>query len=381
MFSEIGIRQFKCFEHLQLPLAHLTLLTGVNASGKSSVLQTLALLKQSLNINTPESTLILNDAEGVMLGTTGDVVNAHNRRGLQFSIHSEKADCIWGFRGGRRALSIPIANIRWRDETTEWEWQETNAFDGFLPAQPSPAMQWLEQRLRDIHYISADRVGPREVYPIAEPTQYATVGVRGERAAWLIDQHDFLEVSPALRHPNEIAPFLPQQINAWMNHFFPGAMVEVRPIDNANLVTLGIRTSNETDFHRPQNVGYGLTHLLPILVMCLVATTDDLLLIENPEAHLHPSGQSAIGEFLAIVAATGVQIVVETHSDHVLNGLRKAVKRGQIAPDQAYLHFFTAKTPQVISPSLDRKGNIDHWPQGFFDQLDKDMEHLIDWGE
>ena len=127
--------------------------------------------------------------------------------------------------------------------------------------------------------------------------------------------------------------------------------------------------------------------MLPIIVAALSVRSSDLLLIENPEVHLHPVGQAAMGEFLAEVAAAGVQVITETHSDHVLNGIRRAVKNGILTPDHAALHFFRPRRhseqqqlPQVHSPVLDAEGNIDTWPEGFFDQFDKDMNYLAGWG-
>ena len=108
------------------------------------------------------------------------------------------------------------------------------------------------------------------------------------------------------------------------------------------------------------------------------------MLIENPEVHLHPAGQALMGLFLADVARAGVQVVVETHSDHVLNGVRRAVKRGDLAPDEVAIHFFRARSEggaQVHSPTIDSAGNIDVWPAGFFDQFDKDMNYFAGWGE
>jgi predicted ATPase len=175
-----------------------------------------------------------------------------------------------------------------------------------------------------------------------------------------------------------------RQVEAWMREFFPGCGIEVAPIARMNAVTLGIRTSDETDYHRPINVGFGLTQILPILVAVLSANRNDLLLIENPEVHLHPAGQALMGSFLALAASTGPQIILETHSDHVLNGIRRAVRKQTLKPQQVALHFFRPPQPdldQVVSPQLDLLGNIDVWPEGFFDQFDKDMNYFAGWGE
>ena len=101
---------------------------------------------------------------------------------------------------------------------------------------------------------------------------------------------------------------------------------------------------------------------------------------------MHPAGQVMMGEFLAQVVSAGVQVVIETHSDHVLNGIRRAVRSGALPKDDVALHFFRPRRknkeddgPQVQSPILDADGNIDSWPKGFFDQFDKDMNYFAGW--
>ncbi len=160
----------------------------------------------------------------------------------------------------------------------------------------------------------------------------------------------------------------------------------VEPVPRANAVTLGIRTSRGTDFHRPVHTGFGLTQILPILVAALSARENNVLLIENPEVHLHPAGQAAIGIFLAKVAGAGVQVLIETHSDHVLNGIRRAVRDGILSNEEVALHFFRQRdladadgVAQFECLGLDAEGNIDCWPDGFFDQFDKDMNYFAGW--
>ena len=76
-------------------------------------------------------------------------------------------------------------------------------------------------------------------------------------------------------------------------------------------------------------------------------------MVENPEAHLHPSAQAAMGEFLAISAASGIQVILETHSDHVLNGIRRAVKKGLITHHDVAIHFFTGEVPVGSTRNFD----------------------------
>lgn len=225
-----------------------------------------------------------------------------------------------------------------------------------------------------------DRIGPRESFELEDASLHRTPGLRGERVIGALYWFGDESVRPEIRHADETRPTLSRQVEAWLGALFPGVALNIQRMPGTNQVTLGIRTGPETDFHRPQHVGFGLTCVLPILVVCLMADRDELVLIENPEAHLHPRAQAELGRFLARVAQSGVQIIVETHSDHILNGARRAVKDDIINPENVMLHFFRLRgddhETQVISPRIDPQGRIDSWPEGFFDQFDKDTMTL-----
>ena len=96
---------------------------------------------------------------------------------------------------------------------------------------------------------------------------------------------------------------------------------------------------------------------------------------------MHPRGQVAIGKFLSLAAANGIQIIIETHSDHVLNGIRIAVKNKDIKPDDVTLHFFDrskdAPCCEVTTPKIDKDGRLDQWPEGFFDEWEKGLAELL----
>jgi predicted ATPase len=124
-----------------------------------------------------------------------------------------------------------------------------------------------------------------------------------------------------------------------------------------------------------------LTYSLPIFVSCLLCKPGGLILVENPEAHLHPKGQVAIGKFLAKVAACGIQVIVETHSDHILNGIRISVRNSVIKHENVSLHFFD-REPGIshtvrTTPKLDSDGRLDHWPDGFFGEWEKGLAELL----
>jgi len=166
-----------------------------------------------------------------------------------------------------------------------------------------------------------------------------------------------------------------------MQTFFPGCDLRVTPVDGASAVSLGLRTSTASDFQRPQNVGFGLTQLFPVIVALLAAREDDIILVENPEVHLHPRAQQDIGLLIAQVASSGVQVIVETHSDHVLNGIRLAVKSKAIGNADVAIHFFGSPQPSgevtMSSPDIDADGRLSSWPEGFFDQFDQALSQLL----
>lgn len=393
MLSEIRLELFKCFRSLRLPFAPFTLLTGPNASGKSTVLQAIILLHQTA-VDANWGTDLLLDGTTLSLGTLGDIVDKVNGR-RSFSIGLSSADfaCDWTFESGavsqsdvrsadREDIAVPLSRLTLRAGTEEL-FTEISPPIPLLPPHPSPVRRELAELLERLTYICAERTGPRETYPLYDPLRHRTVGTQGDLAPGKLYWYGDHPIDSKLHFEREPAPTLYKQTQAWLADFFPGASFEVQRVPRANLVTLGIRTSPDTDHHRPQHVGFGLTHVLPILVACLHARRGDLILIENPEVHLHPMGQAKMGMFLARAAAAGVQVIVETHSDHVLNGLRRAVKTSILPPEGTALHFFQPRAlaeqqgeSQVISPRLLSEGTIDHWPEGFFDQFDKDMSYF-----
>ena len=379
MLNQVDLRLFKCFELLRLPLAPLTLLSGGNACGKSSVLQALVLLHQTIREHEWSTRLMLNGAS-VCAGTVADLVDKINGRySFRIAVMDDDRWYEWEFAGERAEMSMGVTAVTAGGQT----YQEPQVLRYLLPPPVADAAGSLPQRLRGLTYITAERMGPREVYPLVDRQGAAVVGPAGEHAASVLYQGRDEDVIPALALPGVPATKL-RQVQERMCTFFPGCGLALQPVPQANAVTLGLRNSSDTDYHRPVHAGFGLTQVLPIIVAALSAAQGDILLIENPEVHLHPSGQACMGQFLADVASAGVQVIAETHSDHILNGIRRSVKAGRIPADHVTIPFFrprSADSPQVVTPILDSSGNLDLWPGGFFDQFDKDMNYFAGWGE
>jgi predicted ATPase len=348
MLTRVTLEHFKCFEFLKLPLAPLTLLTGLNAAGKSTVIQALTLLHQTLNESPDSQRLVLNGKD-VSLGSADEVVDkVSGRDSFAIGVDHDAGGVLWRMQVKANAMAAPFVV------------KSDHLHDALI------------QTLRTLTYISADRIGPRETYPVNGSTQQTSVGARGEYTPWFIHAHADLTIPESMCSPG-VPPPLKRQVEAWLASFFPGSAIEIEPIPRTNLLVMRMRTSAATNFHRMANVGYGLSHVLPVITACLGAVglaqhearIAPLVMVENPELHLHPAGQSAMGVFLTRAAASGAQVLVETHSDHVLNGIRRAVKGVDgspiLQPEQVAIHFFqrrddSGKRPQVISPIMDPQG-------------------------
>ncbi len=375
MLREIHLSSFKCFDTLDLPLGSLTLLTGVNGGGKSSVMQALMLLSQTFGQQEWGRSLLLEGPE-LALGNVADVLNQDSaRRSLAVGITTDEQKVKWLFKAeDRRALSIELEQVE---------------VDG-VPVLLEAATRWLMPpayadaspvvaALRHLSWITAERTGPRELLPLRVADGHARVGHHGEMAAGLLYWRGEEEVSSALCLPDTPSTLF-HQVRAHMQRFFPGCDLRVSPIEGVSAISLRLRSDSRSNFQRPQNVGFGLTQLFPIIVSLLAARVGDVLLIENPEVHLHPRAQQGIGMLLAETAASGVQVVLETHSDHVLNGVRLAVKKKKLPATDVCVHFFAHRPGQVAipeSPAMDDDGRLDSWPEGFFDQFDFALAELM----
>jgi predicted ATPase len=376
MLSEVRLDAFKCFDQVSVPLRPLTLLAGHNGGGKSSILQAIVLLAQTMRSREWGRGLLL-ETQDLALGTAADVINQRTaRKLLALGLSADGEDVTWTFKAGdRRALVVELHEVRQGGAELSLD----GAVRWLLPEAEACSSKVVAALLR-LSWISAERSGPRELLPLRDPESHFGVGSRGELSAGLLYWHEDERVTQDLCLDG-VPPTLFNQVRARMQTFFPGCDLRVTPVDGASAVSLGLRTNAASDFQRPQNVGFGLTQLFPVVVALLSARRDDIILVENPEVHLHPKAQQDIGLLIAQLASSGVQVIVETHSDHVLNGIRLAVKSKAVESADVAVHFFGAPQPSgevtMSSPAIDADGRLSSWPEGFFDQFDQALSQLL----
>jgi hypothetical protein len=334
------------------------------------------LLAQTLAEREWGRSLLLEGPE-LALGSAADVLNQRSaRRRLALGAATADERVVWTFRAeDRRVLSVDLEGVTINEQAV----MLGDPVRWLLPAAHAESSS-VVRALRRLSWITAERTGPRELLPLRDADGHSHVGPRGELAAGLLYWREADDVSKALCVA-DLPQTLFHQVRARMQEFFPGCDLRVSPVDGVSAVSLRLRSDTRSDFQRPQNVGFGLTQLFPILVALLAARTGDVLLIENPEVHLHPRAQQSIGTLMARVAASGVQIIVETHSDHVLNGIRLAAKGRDIPAGDVAMHFFSlrqeggASTP--LSPRMNADGRLDAWPEGFFGEVDAHRSTII----
>src|SRR5262249_33333894 len=163
-------------------------------------------------------------------------------------------------------------------------------------------------------------------FPEIDDGRIGDVGHDGQFAPYWYDRMVDEQVDSPRLHPAESATTLRKQLDAYLSSLFPNAQANVTGIPQASALALRFRIGESGEWRRPANIGFGLTYAFPVLIAVLTTPLGQTLVIDSPEAHLHPSVQSEMGRILARMATAGVQLIVETHSDHLLNGVRLAVK-------------------------------------------------------
>lgn len=404
MISTFSLRNFKCHRRMELPVNSLTLLTGLNAAGKSSAIQGALLISQALRANVRSRTIPIN-GQMVRLGTAGEI-SSQESPDLTTEKSTSSRDVLIGFSESAASVGWFLGpsddGVHTAMQLKEVITEKTRGLSS-IPAVASTSNSALlpealsdeshmsiVSKLRDLSFLSAARVTSQELFPSPDLGDIArgNVGTHGEYAAWWLTRLSEDDIDEARWASADSGRTLRRQLNAWGAELFPGFEATSTLLEKTGLVQLQLRTDITHEFRKPANVGFGLSYVFPLLVAGLTIERGQVLVIDSPEAHLHPRGQSRIGRFLAVIAASGVQVIVETHSDHVLNGIRVAVKDEVIAPADVTIHFFgggqseprekdrSASNATFSTATIDNKGRLSAWPAGFFDQIENDLAQL-----
>ena len=274
-------------------------------------------------------------------------------------------------------------------------WKFRRSTGNFLPILPNTNTNIQDFALfnTNFQYIGTERLAPKEYhekddYTVTIAKQISKVKGQCEYAIHFLSHFAAIEVIEPLRHPQAVDNRLISQTNAWMSEISPGVRIDLE--EQINSVKLNFKFDNGADYTdpiKPQNTGFGISYALPLVVATLSAVPNGLLLFENPEAHIHPAGQASLAKLFAIAAQAGVQLFIETHSDHIINGTLVSMKKflngnTGINPLNARIFYFSrnpenAYQVDCMPVQLTQSGKIANPPSGFFDQFSKDFKYLL----
>lgn len=375
MIQNYTIHNFKVHRDTSIDLSPLTIFTGVNSAGKSSVFQTMLMLRESLQKRHSLDVLDLRgrsfDIEGKALELINWGIEDINTFQISLLLEGEKR---YNFS---YAYPIGVAGnpdvLRIQEGTTRYEEEELKAASALFND--------------DFQYISAFRSGPQPTYHVSteaqEHNQVSGEMGRGEYAVMQYALHLTSDIQiAAMKHPEESSLLVQDQVQAWMNEITTGVKINVEEKGNEFRLNFGYATQGgKNRYASALNSGYGVGYVFSIIVALLTSKPGSLIIIENPEAHIHPAAQSAIMRLVANASANGVQVIIETHSDHIINAALVAIKQKNLAKDALTVYYFTRNEETLASEpvklTIGKDCRIKKAPKGFFDQMTSDLEILF----
>lgn len=372
MLTQITLERFKCFNRLYMPLKPLTLIAGTNGAGKSSIIQGLLLLRQSCKDKDYDwkKKVVIN----------GGLVDLEDAGKLLY-INAE---------GDSSDIVLRIEN----DDTDEIAFnispkQEKTTASCSVEGDLDKAKNEWSLFSDDFVYLYADREQPRSKYIMTSETRLdSRLGNRSaSNAAFLlaseVNNNKDIRI-PNLKHESAMDSTVLRNVSAWISYIMGGNVSltakETEKDKEARLEYSIFNNSGVEQQLSPLNMPFGHSYVLPIILAVLTAPSGSMILVENPESHLHPGAQLRMGEFLSIAAACGIQIIIETHSDHLMNGIRLSCRKRIISPEIIEMDLIGLDTDgytHVRRPiQLNPDGTVKNLVPGFFDEWEKALTSL-----
>jgi len=380
MISKIQIDRFKSLHHTTwLKLGRVTLLTGANGRGKSSFCQTLLALSQTWRRGLMDN--LLPTGMWKDLGTFNDIVyafDANKTIDIHINTDSERdndfelvycQDQENGTLG--KLLSAKVGGVSINDDAGSNE----NGEDDLETDSKVPDIRLASLRdfpsliaLERMFYVAAERKAAPSLQTLDETTPYYYVAPDGSN------------VLNVLWKNQEKACV--DKVQQMLDYVLEGGRIKLEQAGDQ--LVLRINSVNDGNYFQPVNVGYGYSYILSLLTSLALATEGSYIIVENPEAHLHPAAQAKVMNVLIEVALErNIQLIVETHSDHVLNTTLRAVKENRLTVNDLQVLFFSNSNEDnghtaahVRNLEINELGHIMNPPLNFFEQYSIDLRAL-----
>ncbi|MCM7645910.1 DUF3696 domain-containing protein [Enterobacter asburiae] len=368
--KSIKLKNFKSYKEQSFDLSGLNVFCGNNSVGKSTIMQAIGMVLQS---DFGSKNDIKLNGELINIGRIDDIINdfISDDDQLKITLSVKECEVSWG------VTQEDSANLR----------NELPCISG---------MDSIKKIKDFIHasnfqYIEAERIGPRDNISLSQHNFHSDwLGKKGEYVIEVLDnimnRQDRLILKDG--NPNKDDPRIHHNYNnvrvanniqAWMDEISPNYKIQPKLEVSANIAynTIQAESGKQT---KPKNIGFGYSYALSIVSALLLAKPGELVVLENPEAHLHPRGQSYMGRLIAYTAQAGVQVLIETHSDHLLNGIRVVARTSpDFSPELISLFYISHENNESTAEkiSIGKDGKLSSWPKGFFDQQSIDMYTIM----
>jgi len=361
MINNLKVKNFKCFKEQPFTLAPLTIFCGANSAGKSTAIQAILSVVQNID----------NIEKGSM-NTYGRLFNFGKVADL-FSHSADNSD-----------FEIKIDDISIKANVTVKEKQE---YVLQLNAEANVNTKFEH----DFVYLCAERFGPRASYDVKRSSDKLDIGIYGEFA---LSEYSKIEGLPCANP--EFAKFIcshfidPAKLDEQvfftnvlvreaMKKIYPTFNMKVSEAENIDKVYHLYESSSGKDFVRPNNAGFGISYTLPIIIAAAAIKPGGMMIVENPEVHLHPHAQSQLIGILSALSQSGVQVIIETHSDHIVNGVRVFAKENSIDINSNIIYSISEIDGDRCAKEIriDSDGNFTDLDVGFFDQINNDLMKLF----
>lgn len=369
MITKLKIQNFKCFsEEKEIRFSKFNVLYGKNGRGKSTIIQSLLLLSQNIKKKDTLASLSLK-GNIIDLGSYSDVTNRYvDEELIRFSV-STNIDEVLKLSFGKSNVGPTLLCLEdlWCGERQLIASVGTEGEDS-QNTKNSEAMSGIKSLdfFRQLRYVSANRRGPTNYEERQDDFFCDEIGVNGERLINAFSKQD-----------DEFK----ENFQEALSFILSGATIKVKDNTESN-IELFLDSADETSGFKPSNVGFGYSFILPVIFQILVAESGSTIIVENPEAHLYPGAQSRLVEWMILMSnQNNLQIILETHSDHIINGLRIAVKKGNLNRKDVSIQFLDRgkieNSPEIQIICIDENGTLSDNPTDFMDEWTRQMLDLL----
>ena len=243
-----------------------------------------------------------------------------------------------------------------------------------VQVQSDPGSLAAELAEMAVFYLPANRDSAKDTFPMNMEAE-SSIGTNGEYVIDYYAHHsgDVLDESVIA---DTSLKTLEGQVNYWLR-LLTGYTLKVLPQGESFVVNYKNASGREI---RPYHVGTGVSYISAMLIICLSMSKSGLVIIENPEIHLHPKAQAVLVDFFSFIARSGRQMLIETHSDHLFNGVRRLIAQKQLSKEDCSISFFKQQPSSESVPvfiELTEKGRMTKYEKGLFDQFDDDLDALL----